>query len=232
MALYAAFSATVDLLHCIDQDAQHFICASPTIPHADRKFPYVSELPNYHAPNNKFQFHILRCHSFQDNQSYLYIAQTPDKKEVIVKFTCQYSIALHAFCADHGYAPGILGFGTIPGGWFGIAMDYISPTVHPSQSPHLLRLRNKWIGDLRVLVKSFHDKGLVHGDLREPNIICDGEQVMLIDFDWGGAAGEASYPRANLNPELIDGRASTDVEITKGDDIRVLENTITKLCNV
>jgi tRNA A-37 threonylcarbamoyl transferase component Bud32 len=32
-------------------------------------------------------------------------------------------------------------------------------------------------------MQSFHDEGLVHGDLREPNILCDGENVMSIDFD-------------------------------------------------
>ena len=63
---------------------------------------------------------------------YLYNAQIPDKKEVILKFAHQYSIALHAFCAnlDHGYSPGISGFG---GSWFVIVMDCISPTVHPLQ---------------------------------------------------------------------------------------------------
>lgn len=232
MALYAAFSAALDLLHRIDQDAQHFVHAPPIIPHADRKFPYVSELPNYHTPNEKFQFQILRRHPHAEDYRHLYIAQTSDKKEVVVKFTRRYSIALHAFCAKCGHAPGILGFGTIPGGWFVVAMDYILPSVYPSQSRHLLQLRDKWIGDLMMLVKSFHDEGLVHGDLREPNMICDEEEIMLVDFDWGGTAGQVSYPRADLNPELTDGRASTNAEITIGDDIRILQNTVTKLRNV
>jgi hypothetical protein len=78
-------------------------------------------------------------------------------------------------------------------------------------------------------VKSFHDNGLVHGDLREPNLICDGDKIMLVDFDWGGEDGKTSYPCGNLNPGLTDGRASTDGEITKDDDIRILGNTLRNL---
>ncbi|KAI0251021.1 hypothetical protein BJV78DRAFT_1213821 [Lactifluus subvellereus] len=63
-------------------------------------------------------------------------------------------------------------------------MYYISPSMHLSRSPNLTRLRDKWIDDLQTLMQSFHDNGLVHGDLRELNILCDGEKVMLIDFDW------------------------------------------------
>jgi len=62
----------------------------------------------------------------------------------------------------------------------------------------------------------------VHGDLRDANLMGDGDTMLLVDFDWGGMAGEVFYPTANLNPELPVGRESTDLKITKGDDIRVL----------
>ena len=103
-----------------------------------------------------------------------------------MKLTHWYSIDLHAFCAKSGHAPGLLGFGPIPGGWFGIAMDYISMAVNPSQSHLLDDLHTKWTEDLQQLVKSFHNKNLVHGDLCVPNMICKEEQIMLVDFDWGG----------------------------------------------
>lgn len=70
-------------------------------------------------------------------------------------------------------------------------MDYISPPVHPSQSSNLTYLCGKWIDDLEKLMQSFHEYGFVHGDLREPNILCDGETAMLIDFDWGGKVGDS-----------------------------------------
>lgn len=79
---------------------------------------------------------------------------------------------------------------------------------------------------------TFHSAGLVHGDLRDANILCKEGSVMLIDFDWGGADGEVSYPTGNLNEELLEGRVSNDLRITKEDDKRVLKRTLEKLWNV
>lgn len=41
-----------------------------------------------------------------------------------------------------------------------------------------------------------HEKGYVHGDLRPLNFIVDEDkkQLMLIEFDWGGEVGMASFP--------------------------------------
>jgi tRNA A-37 threonylcarbamoyl transferase component Bud32 len=105
-------------------------------------------------------------------------------------------------------------------------MEYISPAVSPARSHNLIRHLDRWADDLRTLVRSFHEEGLVHGDLREPNILCDGERALLVDFDWGGVVGEARYPHARLCPVLMDGRVGTDPRITKDDDERVLQNTL------
>jgi tRNA A-37 threonylcarbamoyl transferase component Bud32 len=37
---------------------------------------------------------------------------------------------------------------------------------------------------LRQLVDVFHAEGLVHGDLWSPNILCNGDRLMLLNFDW------------------------------------------------
>ena len=42
---------------------------------------------------------------------------------------------------------------------------------------------------------SCHNKRLVCGDLRPPNVLFSGGKVFLIDFDWAGKEGEARYPR-------------------------------------
>ena len=81
-------------------------------------------------------------------------------------------------------------------------------------------------------MESFHNEGLVHGDLHEPNMICSGENIVLLDLDWGGQAREALYPCASLNPELTDGQESIDQEIMKDNDIQILENTLKQLQNV
>ena len=77
-------------------------------------------------------------------------------------------------------------------------------------------------------MKLFHRDRFVHGDLREPNILCDEDQVMLIDFDWGGKVEEAYYPFTRLRSELMDGRYDASL-ITKADDIRVLGSTLKKM---
>jgi hypothetical protein len=56
-----------------------------------------------------------------------------------------------------------------------------------------------------------------------------GEEVMLIDFNWSGKVSEAWYPQAWLCAKLTDGREGTN---PKGDDERVLNNTIKQLKDI
>lgn len=226
-ALYAAFYGALALLRRIDEDAARFRSAPPQILHAGPRFPYVSALPKYGgAPDEKVHFRILMTHSDVQDYRHLYFAETLHKKQIMVKFTRRYSIALHEFCADRGHAPGILGFGELPGGWLVIAMDYIFPPMSPIESASFISLLDKWKDELNTLVQSFHDEDLVHGDLRESNIICHEETVVLIGFDWGGIAGQAYYPHPRLCPELRYGRDSSDPKITKDDDKRILQTTL------
>ncbi|KAH8981904.1 hypothetical protein EDB86DRAFT_2973436 [Lactarius hatsudake] len=133
----------------------------------------------------------------------LYKAKRPGIDELIfIKFVRRYSIDLHHFCAKAGHAPSILGYERLPGGWFGVAMEYVKPDTSITESTHRVR----WKQELENLMESFHTKNLVHGDLRDVNIICRGDSVMLLDFDWGGKVGEASYLTLALNAELLDGR--------------------------
>ncbi|KAH8977111.1 hypothetical protein EDB86DRAFT_2863378 [Lactarius hatsudake] len=228
--LCAAFRSASILLNRIRDDVDRFVETPPESPLTGHMLPYISELPRYPDmdENQKFQFQILRCHHKRDNRN-LYIAKTFDDKEIVVKFTRQYSIELHNFCAERGHAPTIRGFGRIPGGWYVIAMDYISSATSPSKSLHPTHLRDKWKDDLKALVQAFHDEDLVHGDLRKPNMICNEEDIFLLDFDWGGQVGEASYPCAWLNPDLTDGREDIGLGITKDDDIRILRNTLANI---
>lgn len=38
------------------------------------------------------------------------------------------------------------------------------------------------------------EANLVHGDLRKPNVLVEGEKIRIIDFDWAGTAGIVKYP--------------------------------------
>ncbi|KAF9003645.1 hypothetical protein BDQ17DRAFT_1409037 [Cyathus striatus] len=140
-----------------------------------------------------------------------------DSQPILVKFS-------------PSHAPKLLAYQRVPGGWYGIAMEYLVDAVPIFMHEHIAEHVKAWKSDLKKLVAEFHNQGFVHGDLRDANIISghDG-RVQLVDFDWGGKDGEVSYPVFRLNPELTEGRTSQDLIIRMADDIRILDRTLEKL---
>ena len=242
--LYRAFTAASVLQAQILEDARKLSDArthlrDPTaanIPDHTRRFPAISKLSvsEYGTSSGTGTYLTFEICCPFDNcpRRLLYIAKRLGADEFfLIKFTRQYAIELHDFCAKEGHAPSILGYERLPGGWFAVAMEYIEPdiSITKSASDVLTLHRDRWTEELKHLVGSFHAIDLVHGDLRDANIICKGEKVMLIDFDWGGKVGEAFYPTLDLNPELLEGRTSDGFGITKDDDVCVLAMTLGKL---
>ncbi|KAH9083830.1 hypothetical protein EDB83DRAFT_2212602 [Lactarius deliciosus] len=209
------------------------------IPNHARRYPAISRIKasKYATSSNPGGYLTFEIRGLHDDRvrdrvrdRLLYQAKRPGVNEpILIKFTQQYSIELHDFCAKAGHAPSILGYERLPGGWFAVAMEYVWPGPSIMKSNLLTSNRTHWAIQLRRLVHDFHANDFVHGDLRDANIICNGNSVMLVDFDWGGKVGEASFPTLNLHAELLDGRTSDDMIITKDDDMRVLGKTITKL---
>jgi hypothetical protein len=223
-ALYAAFTAASVLLVRIKEDAARLVDDPPAEIRGNRVLPRISSL-SHPDSGTRIEFKIVGISPFTTADRLLYIAQTTDGKEIIVKFTRRYSSELHTFCADQGCAPALLGCERLPGGFFGVAMEYIK-SAHPITESEHIKKHGEWAKELHGLVKAFHAKGLVHGDLRWPNIICDVNGMKVIDFDWGGRSGEVSYPDGQLNPELTEGRENGNMKITKDDDLRVLRRTL------
>lgn len=116
---------------------------------------------------------------------FLYVAET-QQQSILIKFTRRYSISLHDICAGLGCAPRIFAFEQLPGGWYAIAMEYVESGASITRSTQLAAHRDRWTNELQKLMDTFHSAGLVHGDLRDANILCKEGSVMLIDFDWGG----------------------------------------------
>lgn len=230
--LYSAFLASSVLQARIIQDAT-IILRNPAaiIPTPARRFPAVTRLRSYPPFDQYFSFEIQTFFPERLPNRLLYVAETPgpDKQRVVIKFARKYSIELHDFCARLGHAPAIYAFERLPGGWCAVAMRYVESAMPITHSPLLPTHRQLWEGQLQALVNKFHDQGFCHGDLRGPNIACEGQSVMLLDFDWGGKEGEACYPSWMLNVELLVGRVSKDLKITKDDDWRVLTNTLNQL---
>ncbi|KAI5982877.1 hypothetical protein EDD15DRAFT_2377107 [Pisolithus albus] len=231
--LYLAFTAASVLRAQILHDIER-LCNNPPsellVP--KRGFPAVSKLRSYPPSDDHLHFGIQS--SFPDRQSYrfLYVAETQQGQPILVKFSRSYSIRLHGICARLGHAPHILAFERLPGGWYAVAMEYIEHGVPINLSPQLATHGERWDKELWELMNKFHSEGVVHGDLRDANILCKDDSVKLIDFDWGGTEGTVSYPTGNLNKELLEGRVSTDLKITKEDDRRVLKRTLENLRNI
>ncbi|KAH9077692.1 hypothetical protein EDB83DRAFT_2548709 [Lactarius deliciosus] len=238
-SLYLAFAAASVLQAQILEDAQKLedarkLLKNPTaaeIPAGNRRYPTISQLSvsKYATSRGLDDYLTFENCGLLDDRAHgrlLYKAKRPGIDELIlIKFVRRYSIDLHHFCAKAGHAPSILGYERLPGGWFGVAMEYVKPDTSITESTHRVR----WKQELENLMESFYAKNLVHGDLRDVNIICRGDSVMLLDFDWGGKVGEASYPTLALNPELLDGRVTDDLMISISDDTRVLRKTLDKL---
>jgi len=56
---------------------------------------------------------------------------------------------------------------------------------------------------IRSMITKLHGSGMVHGDIREMNILVnDKNEIMLIDYDWTGIQGQVVYPR-NINMDPI-----------------------------
>ncbi|KAF8422596.1 hypothetical protein L210DRAFT_3571233 [Boletus edulis BED1] len=148
------------------------------------------------------------------NRRFEYIAHIPhrllfkgtldDKKRIYIKFVRHYSKYAHLACASLGCAPTLHGFEVIPGGWFMVIMDdleedyirfcdYTDIYGHPPTA--------ELIDNITNALRQLHERGYVHGDVRETNILVsrvDKTKFVLVDFDWAGKIKEVRYPM-NVN---------------------------------
>ena len=234
-SLYATFHAATVLLDSINEDVKKIIKSRPAaIPDYRRRFPDVESLCGFEGiegQQNRIYFQIARSLAATNaTERLLYVANKRDSDGktdgtmIIVKFTKEYGKDLHYFCAQKGYAPKLLGFERLPGGWFGVAMEYFSLATTMTDSPLFRKLEETWTQKMISIVKDIHDNSYVHGDLRLPNFIIDGERLLLVDFDWGGKGGKATFPNARLQPVLRSNRQ--EILITKDRDKQVLADTI------
>ena len=77
-----------------------------------------------------------------------------------------------------------------------VVMDYIEGERWPDD-PTTQQKEN-----LQGIAAKLESAGFVHGDLRAPNILVQGDRVLVIDYDWAGRLGEARYP-IHLNQDEI-----------------------------
>ncbi|KAI0086843.1 hypothetical protein BDY19DRAFT_995585 [Irpex rosettiformis] len=161
------------------------LMCTPCTPHF-KKFPfaggsieleYIERLETYDTPKSVFKARL------KDTSS----------TSVVVKFTPTYNKQAHELLGEAMLAPKLWFCERVPevGGLYVVVMEYVK--VDPT---HALAndLNPAAIKSLRNTVHLLHNANLVHGDVRDPNVLVTQDGAMLIDFDWCGEEGRARYP--------------------------------------
>ena len=159
-------------------------------------FPYRTYFNCVEGGDTLRQDFEYTCQPIEDKL--IFFAILPGKREVCIKFVRHYSKDTHVACASLGCAPKLHAFETLPGGWFMVVMDRLAPEEYDTlwevgPTKHSFDMMKNHLVQL-------HQKGYVHGDVRDTNIMVskrDGT-CMLVDFDWAGKIGDVRYPM-NVN---------------------------------
>jgi thiamine kinase-like enzyme len=212
--LFLAFKAASIVFCKIQADIRGFLQVPkdldwpPAMTAETCRFPSVTEIDAFsNSQSEKIKFVLESRHDAVENR-HLYHARlvSPISSDgaIYVKFSQRYSVDLHSFCVSQGLAPKILGFQQLSGGWFVVAMEKVD-IVDPNSISSFPEAE-RWKTDIKTLVDGFHQKGLVHGDLRLANFVFtkseNPRRMLLVDFDWGGKEGEVMFPHGQLTNEL------------------------------
>jgi len=166
-------------------------------------FPYPD---SYETEDGRIEF--TYDSRFNDGKL-MFIATTTERTKVLVKFTRRYSEKAHRLCAEAGLAPSLLGFRSLPAGWYMAVMEYLDPQTYRILEPEdgsNPRLK----AEIWRVVNVLHDGGFVHGDIRDVNMMTrhqwrteeKARNVFLLDFDWAGPEGVTKYP-PHLNLQTV-----------------------------
>ena len=236
--LFLAFKAARIVFASIRTHIQHIVRVLSD-PNADRppilttktaRFPSITEIKAYPPTDTDTQpktikFVLEARHDDVEHRELYHARLVSPDKAIYVKFSQRYSVELHRFCAEEDLAPRILGFQELHGGWFVVAMekidavDYRMITSFPEAG--------EWKSKIKQLVHGFHQKGLVHGDLRLANFVFTSDKprrMILVDFDWGGEDGKVEFPHEELIEDLgVSNDRLYGRKITKEHDRKCLE---------
>eukprot|EP00771_Trimastix_marina_P002040 gnl/Trimastix_PCT/315.p3 GENE.gnl/Trimastix_PCT/315~~gnl/Trimastix_PCT/315.p3 ORF type:complete len:142 (+),score=23.13 gnl/Trimastix_PCT/315:969-1394(+) len=107
----------------------------------------------------------------------------------MIKFTRTYSKEVHNWFYAREQAPQYEMH--VLGGWIMVIMeklDFISWDNMSTEQRTLI------LPQLREAIHRLHEAGLVHGDLRPPNVGSMRGKLIILDYDWAGPIGQATYP--------------------------------------
>ncbi|KAG1756187.1 uncharacterized protein EDB91DRAFT_1041824, partial [Suillus paluster] len=108
-----------------------------------------------------------------------------------------YSRDAHMHCAQAGIAPRLRGFEQLPGGWYMAVMDKLVAYNILADLPIGKCIPQCVFDAIREQLKMLHAHQLVHGDIRDTNILLkmdDRTKFMIINFNWVGVEEVVRYP--------------------------------------
>ncbi|TBU41190.1 hypothetical protein BD309DRAFT_868775, partial [Dichomitus squalens] len=128
--------------------------------------------------------------------------------EVAVKFTARYGVAAHELLAKQGLAPILYACRPVLGDLYMVVMEFVSGKTAWNMIELCEQIPHPVWADVQKAIGALHEKDLVFGDLRLPNIMCvptesGGMRAKLVDFDWAGIHGKDRYP-TTMNAQLKD----------------------------
>ena len=158
----------------------------------DRPFPYKDYYTNEGGIKCTFKYKLRLVRS-----ALIFLAELMDTeanaKLIVVKFTRTYSEVVHKLLASRGFVPELFAVEDLVGGWKMVVMEYLSGWVMLGDLTQPQRLKYK--AKLKEALGVIHDRNLVHGDIRCPNILISEDDIKFIDFDHCGMEGVMRYPR-------------------------------------
>lgn len=136
--------------------------------------------------------------------------ESEDGRRVVVKFVERYGREAHRVLASHGLAPKLFFYGPISkdstlcyGDRRLVVMEYIEgESLYDAYvrkgKPVPKKVRERIHDTIKIL--QGQEVPLVHGDIRETNIIIENrpgkpeDRLKIIDFDWAGEENVVRYP--------------------------------------
>ncbi len=137
----------------------------------------------------------------KDMRHNLFVATFLGKKEaptLVVKLVKRYSKEAHEHLANKGLAPKLFVCQRVIGNLIAVVMERV--TGNPLHIEHRSLTASKQIlvfNGLKRAITELGNEGLVHGDLRGPNIVVESKSdpvaAKVIDFDWAAKHDAGFY---------------------------------------
>lgn len=193
-------------------------------------FPYKNSYTDAASTIQTFTY----TRAFSEDDKYVYFGTTNIKEKIVIKFIkpgrySEDATEVHRFAAEHGFAPSLLAVEPLPAEWVMIIMQDLSDRYHEfsGHNDSTPSVKNA----LNEAIKTLHSANYVHGDLRAANILVhdDRSSVQIIDWDWSGIVGTATYPtRVNTTqmwrPDTVEGGG----KITADHDLEMIAHRFKK----